>query len=223
MNSNVHLLRTGLATLALALFFGCTTAPVFVSDVTIYNGGDAGKPAVLSGTTVDNMGATQAVVFYRGLGADTFKYNLTERTEVGIGQFINVKLEKAEPNPRLMVAKFADVNSVNRAIFKKDTFPLSYSINFQSVGTGKIEEIIFVDALPDRFILKDVKRYWTSFVGGARYKDNGFDEMVWETKEKDGVNYLILKVVMKKSPMGSFGWMDVLSIKLVGDLNIKKE
>jgi hypothetical protein len=201
---------------------GCSTVPVFVSDYQVYNGGDRGKRAKLSGSTVDNMGPTQAAVFYRGKGQEAFHVAASNRTEVDIGQIVQMKTVKAEPIPRLVVTKYAQFYQLDRTQHKGGSVPFSYSINFQSIGSAKIEEIVFVDALPDRFSLKEVQLFWTGYAGAARYKDDGFDQLVWETKEKDGANYLIVKFAMQKKPLGSVGSNDIITIRLDGTMNLTK-
>lgn len=183
--------------------YGCQSYKNIL-DYTIINGGDRNLTATMSNNKVNNLGRTEAVTFFKTL--DDKKYHYTATNALKINLIRSVPSSGLEDSPKekekdsskfisMSVEKFTmsgDSMVTDYTLEKKegvDSVPFIYYIKFTNVGSENISQIVFVDAISERFDIEKV--YGT--------------EGIWEIKEKEGVKFLIVKMNIADAPLKPYG------------------
>ncbi len=194
----------------IALITACSSGNIVIESI-IVSGGDHGTKAYFANNTAYHVNYGDTVAFYKN--KNDSRYHSIESNAIRIYLLNQEKSDMAqnkEPvaHSVLVIQKYIIEHSfwtgkqpaTNISFEKKEITlkPFNYNIRFSNMGPGDINEIVFIDALPKEFRIKKLHYYCEdrSYLWAS-----DFDDIVWETKTKNGIDFLIVRFQMKRRAM----------------------
>lgn len=196
----------------LPFFVACGSKNIVI-ETRIVSGGDTGERATLTNNVASHVDYADTVAFYKSSGDQ--KYQSVESNPIRVyildqmsGDEEKLAQKKILGHAILVIQKYIIEHSfwsgkqptMNVSVDKKGypVRPFNYNIRFSNMGPAEIEEIVYVDSLPKELRIKDV-HYYSEDQSNIWASD--FDDMVWEIQQKNGMEFLIVRFLMKKRTM----------------------